>query len=116
MKKYKLDFLLEAWVRNLEIEADSEEDAINKLHRMDIEEIIKKGYVDESDSKNIDVEVISKSYEVEVTINKWSDTYLDREYEVEVVKYDSLPKTVKLILEDIGKSVLRERFIFRVNS
>lgn len=101
MKKYKLDFVLEAWVRNLEIEADSEEDAINKLHRMDIEEIIKKGYVDESDSKNIDVEVISKSYEVEVTINKWSDTYLDREDEVEVVKYDSLPKTVKLILEDI---------------
>lgn len=101
MAKFKLDFVLEAWVRNLEIEADNEEDAVNKLYKMDIEEIIKKGYVDESESKNIDVEVISKSYEVEVTVNKWSDKYLDKEDEVEVAKYDSLPKTVKLILEDV---------------
>lgn len=111
MAKFKLDFNLEAWIRGLEIEAENKEEAINELYKMSIEDIIDEGYVSNFNSTDIDVEVVSKNYEVEVTIEKWDDFYLDKEDEVEVTKFDSLPKTVKLTLEDVPESQLLDEAI-----
>lgn len=102
MAKFKLDFNLEAWVRNLEVEADNEDDALNELYKMSISEIIEKGYVNDYSTNDIDVEVISKSYEIEVTIKKWNDKYLDNEDDVELAKYDSLPDVANITLEDLS--------------
>lgn len=108
MAKFKLDFNLEAWVRSLEVEAENEEEAINELYKMSVEDIIKQGYVQTHETKDIDVEVVSKSYEVEITIEKWDDKYLDEEDEVEVAKYESLPEVTRLTLEDVEEGKLLE--------
>ena len=55
MPKFIMDFALDAWIRNLEIEADNVDEAKEKLFRMTVEEIISEGYVQDSDIKNLDV-------------------------------------------------------------
>lgn len=102
MAKFKLDFNLEAWVRSLEVEADNEDDALAELYKMSISEIIEKGYVNDYSTNDVDVEVISKSYEIEVIIKKWNDKYLDNEDDVELAKYDSLPEVANITLEDLS--------------
>lgn len=111
MAKFKLDFSLDAWIRNLEIEADSEEEAINELYKMSIETIMSEGYVDEFETKNIDVTTISKSYKVEVTIEEWDGDDVDTEDTVEVAKYESLPSVVTITLDDVRVDDLLETAI-----
>jgi len=101
MAKFKLDFSLDAWIRNLEVEAESEEEAINELYKMSIETIMSEGYVKDFETKNIDVEVISKSYKVEVTVEEWDGADVDTEDSVEVARFESLPSVVTLTLDDI---------------
>lgn len=43
MSKYVLSFNIEDWCKHLEIEADSPEEAENKLYAMTTEEIVTKG-------------------------------------------------------------------------
>lgn len=43
MAKYLMDFQLSAWIKFLEIEADSADDAKLKLQSMPIKDIIEKG-------------------------------------------------------------------------
>ena len=56
MKKYTLDFNLEIWVRSLDIYADSEDEAIEKLNDMDVEDIISDGYVKDVSITSLDIE------------------------------------------------------------
>ena len=49
--KVKFDFVLEAWMQGVEIEADSYEEALRKLYAMDAEDLISEGYIKESDIK-----------------------------------------------------------------
>lgn len=56
MPKYIFDFNLEAWVRGVEIEADNYDEAINKLLKKDVSELIDLGYVHDSDLSDIDYE------------------------------------------------------------
>lgn len=56
MPKYIFDFNLEAWVRGVEIEADNHDEAINKLLKKDVSELIELGYVHDSDLSDIDYE------------------------------------------------------------
>lgn len=56
MPTYTFDFNLSAWIRNLEIEADSEEEATEKLNAMKIEDIVDLGYCSNFDITSVDVE------------------------------------------------------------
>lgn len=49
--KVKFDFVLEAWIDGVEVEADSYEEALRKLYAMDVEDLISEGYIKESDIK-----------------------------------------------------------------
>ena len=49
--KVKFDFVLEAWMQGVEIEAGSYEEALRKLYAMDVEDLISEGYIKESDIK-----------------------------------------------------------------
>lgn len=62
MAKYLFDFNLQAWIRFLEIEADSYEEAVNKLLKKDVSELIELGSVQDSDLNDIDVEVLEADY------------------------------------------------------
>lgn len=56
MPTYTFNFDLDAWIRNIEIEADSEEEAMEKLNAMTFEDIVDQGYCKMFDIENVDVE------------------------------------------------------------
>lgn len=57
MPKYDFNFSLDVWVKSLEIEADSLEEAKEKLNKMTVEELIEEGYVKYFDIKDLDCSV-----------------------------------------------------------
>lgn len=97
MAKYSFDFNLQAWIRFLEIEADSYEEAVNKLLKKDVSELIELGSVHDSDLDNIDVEILEADYKVRVFDIEWEDE------EIETSRL--LPSYVKeMTLKDIDVS------------
>lgn len=98
MAKYSFDFNLQAWVRFLEIEADSYEEAVNKLLRKDVSELIELGSIQDSDLDSIDVEILEADYKVRVFDIEWED-----EETAELLEL--LPKSVnEMIIRDIDVS------------
>lgn len=77
MAKYSFDFNLQAWVRFLEIEADSYEEAMEKLLKKDVSELIELGAVHDSDLDNIDVEILEADYKVRVFDIEWEDEEIE---------------------------------------
>lgn len=77
MAKYSFDFNLQAWVRFLEIEADSYEEAVNKLLKKDVSELIELGHVHDSDLDHIDVEILEADYKVRVFDIEWEDEEIE---------------------------------------
>lgn len=73
MAKYSFDFNLEAWIQDVEIEADSYEEAESKLYKMTVEELIEAGYIHTSDLDNVDVEILEADYKVRVFDIEWED-------------------------------------------
>lgn len=65
--KFKFNFSLDIWITDLEIEADSLDEAKEKLYQMSDEEKLEEGNDKESDITNLDYEVIEKTYTVKVT-------------------------------------------------
>lgn len=64
-----LNFNLEAWIKSLNIEADSEEDAIKKLMDMSLGEIIEEGAVVDSNLKITDIDTEVKEYDLVVAVS-----------------------------------------------
>ena len=64
--KVKFNFNLEAWIRDVEIEADSMEEAENKLYSMTVQELIEAGYVHTSDLDDVEGEIVEQDYNVKV--------------------------------------------------
>ena len=64
--KVKFNFNLEAWIQDVEIEADSIEEAENKLYRMTVEELIEAGYIHTSDLDDGEGESVEQDYKVKV--------------------------------------------------
>lgn len=64
--KVKFDFNLQAWIQGIEIEADSIEEAENKLYRMTVEELIEAGYIHTSDLSDVESEIVEQDYKVKV--------------------------------------------------
>lgn len=64
--KVKFDFNLQAWIQDIEIEADSIEEAESKLYRMTVEELVEAGYVHTSDLEDVDAIIVEQDYKVKV--------------------------------------------------
>jgi hypothetical protein len=64
--KVKFNFNLQAWIQDVEIEADSIEEAESKLYRMTVEELIEAGYIHTSDLDDVEAEVVEQEYKVKV--------------------------------------------------
>jgi len=58
MVKVTFDFNVSAWIRNLEIEADSYEDAERILNSMSLDDLVSEGYVK-------DFQITDKDYDIE---------------------------------------------------
>ena len=84
----KFNFNLEAWIEGVEIEADSEEEAREKLYRMNAQELIEAGYVNTSDVDDVESEVIEKTLRVRA---------FDIEYDIEEDDYEDKEEYIKII-------------------
>lgn len=62
MPTYTFDFNLEAWIRCLEIQADSYEDAVKQLHNLTLDDIASEGYVQDISITDIDYESDEDDY------------------------------------------------------
>lgn len=113
-----LNFNLEAWIKSLNVEATSEEDAIKKLMSMTLAEIIEEGAVVDSTMKLTDIETEVHEYDLVVSVS--NITYdLDPEIiDMSVIEYlkGFLPTTRTFTLtgitsdDDIEDSIRDEIF------
>lgn len=78
--KVLFDFNLNAWIKGIEVDADSYEDALVKLHGMSFEELVELGYSKEFKLDDVDGSVIEKTVKVKA---------YDIEYSIEEEDYDS---------------------------
>lgn len=78
--KVLFDFNLNAWIKGIEVDADSYEDALAKLHGMSFEELVELGYSKEFKLDDVDGYVIEKTVKVKA---------YDIEYSIEEEDYDS---------------------------
>lgn len=101
MAKYKLNFLLQAWITNLEIEAANKEEALNTLYKMDIDEIIKNGYVKEIETSDEDLELIAAGYEILVEVEEWGSDYLDMDDDEAVARFEKLPRQFTITIDEV---------------
>lgn len=69
--RVKFDFNLSAWIKGLEVEASSLEEAKDKLMKMSVEEIVQEGLVDENDITDLDSEILEETYSVQVSDIKY---------------------------------------------
>lgn len=108
----KFNFNLEAWIEGVEIEADSEEEAKEKLYRMNAQELIEAGYVNTSDVNDVEGEVIEKTlrvraFDIEYDIEE--DDYEDKEEYIQII--NSLPTELEVEItvdKDLAKYHLDE--------
>ena len=108
----KFNFNLEAWIEGVEIEADSEEEAKEKLYRMNAQELIEAGYVNTSDVDDVEGEVIEKTlrvraFDIEYDIEE--DDYEDKEEYIQTI--NSLPTELEVEItvdKDLAKYHLDE--------
>lgn len=108
----KFNFNLEAWIEGVEIEADSEEEAKEKLYRMNAQELIEAGYVNTSDVDDVEGEVIEKTlrvraFDIEYDIEE--DDYEDKEDYIKII--NSLPTELEVEItvdKDLAKYHLDE--------
>ena len=108
----KFNFNLEAWIEGVEIEADSEEEAKEKLYRMNAHELIEAGYVNTSDVDDVEGEVIEKTlrvraFDIEYDIEE--DDYEDKEDYIKII--NSLPTELEVEItvdKDLAKYHLDE--------
>lgn len=63
-----LNFNLEAWIKNLEISADSEEAAIEKLKNMSLSDILEEGGVVDSEMSFTEIEASVVDYDLEIEV------------------------------------------------
>ena len=57
MKKYVFDFSVDAWLQNVEIEADNLDQAKEELFKKSLADLVEEGYVKDFSISEIDYEV-----------------------------------------------------------
>lgn len=123
MGTYRFDFNLEAWITDLEIEANSREEAEDKLYSMPLEEIIEKGIVQKTSITDVDCDfnetqkyhVYNINYDITMDdIDAESEkeveefkARLPKELDVEITvdddSYDSIPVIEEMLADEISE-------------
>lgn len=90
MGKFVFDFSLDVWLRNVEVDANSLEEAKEKLHSMSIEDMLDVGYAKDIYINDLDVEsgvIEVRAFDIEYDIDDEDEVdpiYLDDECFVDV--------------------------------
>lgn len=100
--KVVLDFNLSAWIKGVEVDATSYEDAVSKLYQMSFEEILETGFSKDFTISDVDGQVIEKQVKVKVYDIEYDVEYGDEsDYEspeVYIQFINSLPTTLAVTL------------------
>lgn len=99
----KFNFDLNAWIDNLTIEANSVEEAKEKLLKMNFEEVVENGSIKLFDVKNVSYTVssVEKTYNVEVVgLEPASFEYSSEEEKEELIKKVIGKKTIITVLDN----------------
>lgn len=86
--KVLFDFNLNAWIKGIEVDADSYEDALAKLYGMSFEELVELGYSKEFKLDDVEGYVIEKTVKVKA---------YDIEYSIEEEDYDSPDEYTQIV-------------------
>ena len=91
-KKVIVDFSLDAWLNGLEVEVEDWESVIEALSKMDIMDIVKNANVKDYDIKDLDYEVVERTYVIEVK----NITYEIDEFDLEQkqMTFEEIEKTL----------------------
>ena len=97
--KVVLDFNLNAWIKGVEVEATSYEDAVAKLHQMTFDDLIETGFskdftISDVDGRVVEKQVKVKIYDIDYDVEE--DDYFNPEECIKVI--NSLPATLTAIL------------------
>lgn len=78
--KVRFNFNLETWMRHIEVEANSYDEALEELYKMSLSQMLEVGVDDETTISDIDGEIIEKTLKVKA---------YDFEWDIEEDDYDS---------------------------
>ena len=110
--KVRFNFNLEAWIDGVEIEANSEEEAREKLYQMTFRDLVEEGYDRNSTISEVEGEIIEKTLKVRVFNIDYDieeDDYEDKEEYIQII--NSLPTELEVEItvdEDLPKYHLDE--------
>lgn len=98
-----LNFNIEAWVKQLSIEAASEKAAIDKLMQMTLIDIISEGAVIDSNFKVTEIESEIASYSVVAQVSEIEYDFDPEILDINVIEYlkNFLPKNLKVTIDDV---------------
>ena len=110
--KVRFNFNLEAWIDGVEIEANSEEEAREKLYQMTFRELVEEGYDRNFTTSEVEGEIIEKTLKVRafnIEYDIEEDDYEDKEEYIKII--NSLPTELEVEItvdEDLSKYHLDE--------
>ena len=84
---FNVNFNLSAWVRDVEVEANSEEEAVAKLNSMSISELIEEGAVFDSEMSFSDIDIKVNRYNAIVEVSDIEYDLDPNEISIEVIEY-----------------------------
>lgn len=86
--KVVFDFNLSAWIKGVEVEAASYEEALSKLHQMTFDELIETGFSKDFTIEDVDGSIMERTVKVKV---------YDIEYDVEEDDYTNPEEYIKVL-------------------
>jgi hypothetical protein len=116
--KVILDFNLNAWIKGVEVEATSYEDAVAKLHQMSFDEILETGFskdftIDDVDGQVVEKQVKVKIYDIDYDVDE--DDYFTPEEYINVI--NSLPATLTTTLtvepDDLIEDLIADEILYQ---
>ena len=101
--KVRFNFNLSTWMRYVEVEGDSYDDALEKLHMMSLADLLEAGMDDETSISDVEGEIIErtikvKAYDIEYDIEE--DDYENPEEYNELINSLPTEMTLEVTLED----------------
>ena len=100
--KVRFNFNLSTWMRYVEVEGDSYDDALNNLYKMTLAELIEAGMDDETSISDVEGEILErtlkvKAYDIEYDIEE--DDYEDPEEYNRIINSLPTEMTLEVTLE-----------------
>lgn len=97
--KVVFDFNLSAWIKGVEVEATSYEEALSKLHQMTFDELIETGFSKDFTIEDVDGSVTERTVKVKVYDIEYDVEEDDYESPADYIQFiNSLPTTLRLTL------------------